>query len=150
MTNSNDFRQGQLEHLAEQVSLVQKAWARSIERGALEGQRIEDILKLMSDPAIERAIEQGQRMEDILKLMSDPVIEPALKLRETSEKLLTHLAEQLARFQEDFFPALVQLAQSFEKLPERDRRALRVLARNGWYLDPRLPFRAAVKDRSCL
>ena len=77
-------------------------------------------------------IEQQRRLATEMA----PLVENARRMNE----LMLPIAQQAAQFQQQIAPYVEQIRRAFQELPERNRKALRILAVNGWYLDPELPL----------
>jgi len=85
--------------------------------------------------ALEPLIEMREQVCRSLQAIAEPVLEA----RRTLEETFAQIAQQLAAFQKQVRPFLADVACAVEHLPQRNQEALRVLAWNGWYVDPDLP-----------
>lgn len=85
-------------------------------------QPVLDAQRVLAD-ALAPTIHQVEQAQTIVTAVLQPLIAN-----------VTELHRQLA-------PVFNQLAEAFEHLPPRQRRALEVLGKDGWYLDPGLDFK---------
>ncbi len=77
-------------------------------------------------------VEQQQRLAAQLQ----PIVETGQRIAQAFQPF----ARQIQEMQERLAPLLDEIGRAFQELPERNRKALRILAANGWYLDPELSF----------
>lgn len=61
-------------------------------------------------------------------------------LRTLNVSTIYSFARHSKDIQTSLAPFNEEIGRAFHELPERNREALRVLAANGWYFDPELPF----------
>jgi len=65
-------------------------------------------------------------------------MEAAAEMGRRMQEAFAPLARQIEEAQQSLAPLLQEASRTFDELPDRNRRALRVLATHGWYLDPEL------------
>lgn len=80
--------------------------------------------------ALQPFVEQQRRLAEQLQ----PIMETSQRIAEAFQPFARQIQEMQARMS----PFLEEIGRAFRDLPERNQKALRILAVNGWYVDPEL------------
>ena len=92
-----------------------------------------------------RLLAQARELSKQVAAKYDKAAKNAVATKKYFEDVLANAGEARERFTQQLQEAFRTVQQVYEVLPKRIRESLGTLGRNGWYLDPNLPFSALWK-----
>jgi len=94
-----------------------------------------------------RILKPFYEQQDRLIAQLKPALDAQRRLAEAARPAVQRMAEAMApiarqvqQMQDVLAPVLEKLQRAFQELPEKQRRALKMLAEDGWYFDPDWDF----------
>lgn len=107
---------------------AREARAQSEHRGLKQSQMIGDDFERLARQIQAAAQDAGRALEPFLKSLA----EPGQGISEAFQRIVLQVQE----IQAQIAPSLDRISRALQDLPERNQKGLRILAANGWYLDP--------------
>jgi hypothetical protein len=90
------------------------------------------------EAALQPIVQGSADLQKSLEAAVKPIAISTTKIKKAIEDVLLPIGKQIKTFQEALAPVLASVARAVEQLPEKSKQALKILAENGWYLDPDL------------